>query len=67
MGGWHPSCKCDVTMSNAEINALVEYFGGLEILARILNVRVEDLKAWAEGRTRPPTDVSFRLLQLKTR
>jgi hypothetical protein len=54
-------------MSNAEINALVEYFGGFEILARILNVRVEDLKAWAEGRARPPTDISFRLLQLSGR
>ena len=56
-----------VPMSNAEINALVEYFGGYEMLARILNVRIEDLQAWAEGRTRPPTDVSFRLLELKAR
>ena len=53
-------------MSESEINSLVEYFGGYEMLARILNVRVDDLRAWAEGRVRPPRDISFKLLQLKT-
>ena len=67
MGGGIRLASATVPMSGSEINALVEYFGGYEMLARIINVRVEDLRAWAEGRTRPPTDVSFRLLQLKTR
>ncbi len=40
-------------------------FGGLENLAPVLNVRVEDLRRWAEGRGRPPTDVFLELADLK--
>lgn len=53
-------------MSQAEISALVEYFGGYEMLARILNVTVEDLRRWADGQGRPPSEVFSRLAELRS-
>ena len=44
------------------ISSLVEYFEGYETLAVILNVNVDDLRQWAEGRARPPTDVFLRIV-----
>jgi hypothetical protein len=46
---------------------VVDYFEGYETLALILNVSVEDLQRWAEGRSRPPTDVFFRIVDLARR
>lgn len=44
---------------------LIDYYGAIH-LARILNVRVDDLFRWAEGRARPPADVFFRIVNLTT-
>lgn len=44
------------------ISSLVEYFEGYETLAVILNVNVDDLRQWAEGRARPPADVFVRIV-----
>jgi hypothetical protein len=46
------------------ISSLVEYFEGYETLAVILNVRVDDLHRWAEGKSRPPIDVFMRIVEL---
>jgi len=46
------------------IRGLVEFFGGFEVVARILNVTVLELQGWAEGRTRPPTDAFMRLIEM---
>ena len=47
-----------------QIARVVEYFGGLETVALIMNVPPGDLLAWASGRVRPPTDVFLRLVDL---
>jgi hypothetical protein len=46
---------------------LVEDFDGYTTLARVLNVNVDELHRWSEGRGRPPADVFFRMLNLATR
>ena len=46
------------------ISSLVEYFEGYETLAVILNVTVDDLRRWAEGKSRPPVDVFLRIVDL---
>jgi hypothetical protein len=46
------------------ISSLVEYFEGYETLAVILNVNVDDLHRWAEGKSRPPVDVFLRMVDL---
>jgi hypothetical protein len=46
------------------IASLVDYFGGCETLALILNVQVDDLCRWAEGKARPPTDVFLKIIDL---
>lgn len=46
------------------ISGLVEYFEGYETLAVILNVNVDDLRRWAEGKSRPPVDVFLRIVDL---
>lgn len=46
---------------------LVEYFDGYTTLARVLNVKVDDLHRWSEGRARPPADVFFRMINLANR
>jgi hypothetical protein len=47
------------------ISGLVDYFGGYETLARILNVNVDELQRWSEGKARPPSHVFFRLIEMK--
>ncbi len=49
------------------IASVVDYFEGYETLALVLNVNVEELRRWAEGRSRPPTDVFFRIVDLARR
>lgn len=49
------------------IAAVVEDYEGYATLALILNVRVEELQRWAEGRSRPPTDVFMRIIDLSRR
>jgi len=46
------------------ISSAVEYFEGYETLAVILNVNVDDLRRWAEGKSRPPVDVFLRIVDL---
>jgi hypothetical protein len=49
------------------ISKVVDYFEGYETLALILNVNVDDLRRWADGRSRPPTDIFFRIMDLARR
>jgi hypothetical protein len=42
----------------------VNYFEGYETLALTLNVNIDELRRWGEGRARPPTEVFFRILEL---
>lgn len=51
----------------ATISSAVEYFEGYGTLAVILNVRVDDLRRWAEGESYPPADVLRRIVNLTTR
>ena len=46
------------------ISGAVEYFEGYGTLAVILNVRVDDLRRWAEGESYPPADVLLRIVNL---
>jgi hypothetical protein len=46
---------------------LVEDFDGYTTLARVLNVKVDELHRWSDGRGRPPADVFFRMVNLATR
>jgi hypothetical protein len=43
------------------IYGLIDYFGGMETVARILNVTIDDLHLWAEGRAAPPPG-AFRIM-----
>jgi predicted transcriptional regulator len=49
------------------ISSLVDYFEGYGTLALILNVKVDDLRRWAEGKSRPPVDVFLRIIDLTDR
>jgi hypothetical protein len=49
------------------ISSVVEYFEGYGTLAVILNVNVDDLRRWAEGKSRPPVDVFLRIVDLGAR
>jgi hypothetical protein len=44
------------------ISSVVEYFEGYGTLAVILNVSVDDLRRWAEGKSRPPVEVFLRIV-----
>jgi hypothetical protein len=54
-------------MYASTISSLVEYYEGYETLAVILNVKVDDLHRWAEGKARPPVDVFLRIVDLTGR
>jgi hypothetical protein len=49
------------------ISSVVDYFEGYETLALVLNVNVEELRRWADGRSRPPSDVFLRIVDLARR
>jgi len=51
----------DKELYASTISNVVEYFEGYATLAVILNVNVEDLRQWAEGKSRPPIDVFLRI------
>lgn len=57
----------DREMYASTISSVVEDYDGYETLALILNVSVEDLRRWADGRSRPPTDVFLRIVDLARR
>lgn len=46
------------------ISSVAEYFDGYETLALILNVNLDDLQRWADGRSRPPADIFLRIVEL---
>ena len=56
----------DRELYSSTISSAVEYFEGYGMLAVILNVGVEDLRRWAEGKSRPPVDVFLRIVDLTT-
>jgi hypothetical protein len=49
------------------ISSAVEFFEGYGTLAVILNVNVDDLRRWAEGKSYPPADVLRRIVNLTRR
>lgn len=49
------------------ISSVVDYYEGYETLALILNVNVDELRRWADGRSRPPTEVFLRIVDLARR
>jgi hypothetical protein len=57
----------DKELYASTIASVVEYYEGYPTLALILNVSVDDLRRWAEGRSRPPTDVFLRIVELSRR
>lgn len=49
----------------SSISSAVEFFEGYGTLAVILNVQVDDLRRWAEGKSYPPADVLHRIVNLR--
>ena len=49
----------------SSISSAVEFFEGYGTLAVILNVHVDDLRRWAEGKSYPPADVLRRIVTLR--
>lgn len=47
------------------ISSAVEFFEGYGTLAVILNVNVDDLRRWADGKSYPPADVLLRIVNLR--
>ena len=45
------------------ICTLVEYYGYTDV-ALMLNVPMADLQRWCSGKSRPPTDVFLRIIDL---
>jgi hypothetical protein len=43
---------------------VIDYYGYTH-LARILNVRVDDLHRWSAGESRPPTAIFLQIIDLK--
>jgi hypothetical protein len=57
----------DRELYTSTISSVVDYFEGYETLALILNVNVEELRRWADGKSRPPSDVFLRIVDLARR
>jgi hypothetical protein len=57
----------DRELYTSTISSVVDDFEGYETLALILNVNVEELRRWADGRSRPPSDVFLRIVDLARR
>jgi len=49
------------------ISSAVEFFEGYGTLAVILNVSVDDLHRWVEGKSYPPAEVLRRIADLPRR
>ena len=47
------------------IGDVIDYYGETQV-ALILNVTTEDLDRWLTGRSRPPTELFFRIIELKS-
>jgi hypothetical protein len=57
----------DKELYASTISRALEYCEGYGTLALILNVSVDDLRRWAHGKSRPPTDVFLRIIDLTRR
>jgi hypothetical protein len=57
----------DRELYTSTISSVVDYFEGYETLALILNVNVEELRRWADGKSRPPSDIFLRIVDLARR
>jgi hypothetical protein len=57
----------DRELYTSTISSVVDYFEGYETLALILNVNVDELRRWADGKSRPPSDVFLRIVDLARR
>lgn len=57
----------DRELYTSTISKVVDYFEGYETVALILNVNVEELRRWADGRARPPSEVFLRIVDLARR
>ena len=57
----------DRELYTSTISSVVDFYEGYETLALILNVSIEELRRWADGRSRPPTDVFLRIVDLARR
>jgi hypothetical protein len=57
----------DRKLYTSTISSAVEFFEGYGTLAVILNVSVDDLRGWAEGKSYPPADVLLRIVNLTRR
>lgn len=57
----------DRELYTSTISSVVDYYEGYETLALILNVSTEELRRWADGRSRPPTEVFLRIVDLARR
>jgi hypothetical protein len=62
-----PEIPVDKELYISTISSVVEYYEGYATLALILNVDVGDLRRWAEGKARPPTDIFMRIVDLARR
>lgn len=54
----------DKALYSRTITSLVEYFDGYQTLAVILNVSVNDLRRWSEGKACPPSEVFLQMVDL---
>lgn len=52
---------------SSTISSALELFEGYGTLAVILNVSVDDLRRWAEGKSYPPAEVLHRISNLVRR
>jgi hypothetical protein len=48
------------------ISDVIDYYGDTQV-ALTLNVRTDDLQRWLAGKSRPPTDVFLRIIELKSK
>lgn len=55
----------DRELYSRTIADLADTYGSYETLATIVNVNVDDLYRWAEGKSRPPIDIFLRLIDVK--
>ena len=48
------------------ISDVIDYYGDTQV-ALTLNVRTDDLQRWLAGKSRPPTHVFLRIIELKSK
>jgi hypothetical protein len=63
--GWKREASMDREHYSSTISSAVEFFEGYGTLAVILNVSVDDLRRWVEGKSYPPAEVLRRIDNLR--